>query len=360
MLSPSDAQAANTRQGPYWTRRQVWWLAAAVLVVAAAVVFVVVVVRRYEQPPAVALGLRPAGQIALPGDGSRFDYASLDSARGLLFIAHLGAGEVIEVDVNTQRVLRVIPGIAGAHGVLVVPERHRVYATATDANRMVILDEDTGSVLGSGPTGAYPDGLAYDPIHGTVWTTNETGGSETVLNADTGTVAGTVDLGGQVGNVVFDPATKAMVVDVQDANVLAVIDPVSLAVTRRVSLPGCDHDHGLTFDVEHRLAFVACDGNATLITVDLDTWVVIDTDRVGQDPDVIAFDPGTQRLYVACESGWLSILAERDRRLRVIGSDKLADGAHVVAIDSHTHRSYYPIPAGADGRPSLLVFDPAG
>ncbi|MEV3914782.1 hypothetical protein [Streptomyces canus] len=28
----------------------------------------------------------------LPGDGSRFDYESLDAGRGLLFIAHLGAG----------------------------------------------------------------------------------------------------------------------------------------------------------------------------------------------------------------------------------------------------------------------------
>ena len=31
--------------------------------------------------------------VPLPGDTSRFDYASLDTARHLLFIAHLGASE---------------------------------------------------------------------------------------------------------------------------------------------------------------------------------------------------------------------------------------------------------------------------
>jgi hypothetical protein len=49
----------------------------------------------------------------------------------------------------------------------------------------------------------------------------------------------------------------------------------------------------------------------------------------------------------------------RDGRLTVAGSDHLADGAHVVAVDSGTHRSYYPIPAGSDGRPALLEREPA-
>ena len=339
-------------RGRWWL-----WLVGALVVVVAAVVAVMVL--RGRQPRPVPLGLRAAGQVALPGDSSRFDYASLDSGRGLLFIAHLGTSEVVEVDVHAQRVVRAIGDLPGVHGVLVVPARHRVYATATDANQMVILDEDTGARIANGPTGAYPDGLAYDPVRGTVWTTNETGGSETVLDAVTATPRGTVELGGEAGNVAYDPPTGQMIVDVQGANVLAVIDPASLTVTRRVGLPGCDHDHGLALDPDRRLAFVACDGNAVLLTVDLNTWRVTGTDRVGQGPDMLAFDPGTRRLYVAAESGWLAILDEHDRHLVVTGSGHLADGAHVVALDPGTHRSYYPVPAGRDGRPVLLAFDPA-
>jgi DNA-binding beta-propeller fold protein YncE len=85
--------------------------------------------------------------------------------------------------------------VAGVHGVLVLPGKHRVYATATNANRMIILDEDTRTQLGSGPTGKYPDGLAYDPTRNEVWTTNESGGSETILDADTAAVRATVPLG---------------------------------------------------------------------------------------------------------------------------------------------------------------------
>jgi DNA-binding beta-propeller fold protein YncE len=311
---------------------------------------------RAPQPPAVALPLRQAATITLPGNGSRFDYASLDPDAGLLFIAHLGASQVIELDVHADRVVRVINGLSEVHGVLVVPELRRVYATATGQNQMVTLNEDTGAVLARTPTGDYPDGLAYDPAHQTIWTTNETGGTETVIDATTGAARGSVQLGGEAGNNAYDRATGSILVDVQSRNQLDAIDPATLTITRRLDLPGCDHDHGLTIDGADRLAFVACDGNARLLTVDLTTWRIIGTNPVGQDPDVLAYDSGAARLYVAAESGWVTVLDRHGKTLTVTGSAHLADGAHVVAVDPRTHRSYFPIPAGPEGQPALMVY----
>jgi YVTN family beta-propeller protein len=252
--------------------------------------------------------------------------------------------------------VRTIGNVSQVHGVLVVPALRRVYATATEDNQMVILDEDTGEVITKAPTGEYPDGLAYDSRRGAIWTTNETGGSETVIDAATGAVRGTVALGGDVGNVVYDATGDRIVVDVQGRNELAVIDPGTLAVIRRVPLPGCEHNHGLALAAD--VAFVACDGNAALLTVDLTSWEVIGTDPVGADPDVLAYDQKAQRLYVAAESGTVTILDLRDRKLAAVASGHLADGAHVVAVDPDTHHTYYPVPAGAIGHPALLEREP--
>jgi DNA-binding beta-propeller fold protein YncE len=335
-----------------------------VTVVVAGVVVVAVVVfvsggARSAQPTAQSLPLRPVTEIALPGDGSRFDYASLDPDRGLLFIAHLGASQVIEVDVRAHRVVRTIPDLPGVHGVLVVPARHRVYASATGANLMVTLDEDSGAVLNKAPTGDYPDGLAYDPRRGAIWTTNESGGSETVIDAATSMVRGTVDLGGDVGNVAYDPVTDQMLVAVQGRGDLAVIDPATLAVIRRVALPGCQGGHGLVLDPDGRVGFIGCEANATLLTLDLTTWRLTGTHPVGDTPDVLAYDRGAHRLYVAAEDGTVSVLDQRDRGAVLIASRHLADGAHVVALDPSTHHSFYPIPRGAGGGPALLESEPA-
>jgi len=330
------------------------------LSVLAVILTVVVLITRKTEPGSSPLPLRTVGEVALPGDGSRFDYASLDADRGLLFIAHLGASEVIEVDVRAHKVVRTIGNLPSVHGVLVVPALHRVYATATGSNQVVSLDEDTGAEFHRSPTGEFPDGLAYDPRRGAIWTTNLTGGSETVIDAGTGAPRGTVALGGEVGNVAYDPTADRMLVAAQGHNELVAIDPATLAVTHRTALPGCEQGHGMTLDAVNRLAFVACEGNAVLVTISLNSWQVSEPIRVGSDPDVLAYDPDVHRLYVAAESGTVTLLTLRDQQLAVMGSDHLADGAHVVAVDPGTHRSYYPVPAGAGGSPALLEREPTG
>jgi DNA-binding beta-propeller fold protein YncE len=300
--------------------------------------------------------LRVITRIRLPGSNSRFDYASLDPRRGLLFVAHLGASQMVEVNIRTGRVVRTIGGLPQVHGVLVVPALHRVYATATGANTVVRINEGTGRILGSTRTGAYPDGLAYDPANDTIWITNESGGSETVINAATGAPRGTVRLGGVVaGNVAYDPVSGHMLVDLQSQNQLAVVDPATRTVIRRVPLPGCNDDHGLALDSPARLAFVACDVNSVLLTVDMTTWRVMGSANVGVEPDVLAFDRHSGRLYVASESGQVTVFQQDGRQVHVIYSGYLGDDAHTVAVDPLTGRSYFPALKASGGHPAVLV-----
>ena len=82
---------------------QVWWWSPVRIAVVVAAMSMLVGACSERPRASSPLPLQPVGEVALPGDGSRFDYASLDSARGFLFIAHLGASEVIEVDVHATR-----------------------------------------------------------------------------------------------------------------------------------------------------------------------------------------------------------------------------------------------------------------
>ena len=141
-----------------------------------------------------------------------------------------------------------------------------------------------------------------------------------MIDADTGAVRATVPLGGEVGNVVYDTFLDQMVVAVQGRNDLAVIDPVSFTVTERIPTPGCDHPHGQALDVTDQVMFVGCEANATMVTVDLANRNVIDHHGVGETPDVLAYDPGANRVYVAAESGWVSIFDHDHGHLTVRGS----------------------------------------
>jgi DNA-binding beta-propeller fold protein YncE len=309
-------------------------------------------------PQDVPLPLRQVSETALTDGPVRFDYTALDAGRGRLFIAHMGAGELIDVDIHAHAVVRTLPDLPDVHGVIVVPDKHSVYATATGRNELVAIDEDSGQVIFRAATDTYPDGLAYDPIRRAVWTTNESAGTETVIDADTGAVRATVPLGGEVGNVVYASFLDQMVVAVQGRNDLAVIDPISLTVAERIPTPGCDHPHGEALDDTDQVMFVGCEANATMVTVDLANRNVIDHHVVGETPDVLAYDPGARRVYVAAESGWVSVFDHDHGHLTARGSAHLADGAHTLTLDPATHHTYFPIPKGANRSPVLWEFEP--
>jgi DNA-binding beta-propeller fold protein YncE len=231
-----------------------------------------------------------------------------------------------------------------------------VYATATDAQRALTIDSRTAKVLATAPAVGYPDGLAYDPVDKHVFITDESRGIETVLDWR-GRLVGTIPVGGQGGNVQYDAGSGHVLVAVQSRDDVAVIDPKTNRVINRVSLDSCSSDHGLYVDQERRLAFVACDQNAVLLTLDLRTMKVTGRASVGPAPDVLAFDPGLRRLYVSTESGYITVFAESARGLHKLGEDFLATEAHTVAVDPSTHLVYFPL-QGPNGKPHLLVMRP--
>jgi hypothetical protein len=109
-----------------------------------------------------------------------------------------------------------------------------------------------------------------------------------------------------------------------------------------------------------RRAFVACDGNATLVTLALPGLTELGRARVGDGPDVLAADPDRGLLYVAAESGVLTTVDLGAPAGRVTGRAHLADNAHVVEVDPDTGRAYFPLPDTGGGHPGLLITVPAG
>jgi DNA-binding beta-propeller fold protein YncE len=208
----------------------------------------------------------------------------------------------------------------------------------------------------SGPAVRF-DYTSFDPTTNRLFVSDESGGVETVLTTAGHRIA-TISLGGEAGNVQYDSSSRRVLADVQTLNEVAVIEPRTNRIVRRVHLANCVNDHSLLVDSPHRLAFIACDGNATLLTLDLRTMQVTGTFKVGSSPDVLAFDSGLRRLYVSSESGVVGVFAETANAVRMLGLAFFAPEAHSVAVDPATHLAYFPLQSGSAGRPQLLIMSP--
>jgi DNA-binding beta-propeller fold protein YncE len=288
----------------------------------------------------------------------RMDYETIDPVRRMLYVAYLGADEVIALDLATNKVFAHITNLSRVHGTLAIPELQRIYASVTGFDQVVAIDERSLKVIARMSGGNYPDGIAYDAEDRKIFVSDEHGGTETVIDVAKNKVVDTISLGGEVGNTQYDPVGRRIYSDVQTRDDVVAIDPKTDRIVARYPLPGCDHDHGLLLDVPHRLAFVACDNNAKLLVMDLSTWRELAAFRIGEDPDVLAFDQELGRLYVAAESGVVAVFKESGRTLQPLGRAFLASEAHTVAVDPKTHRVYFAL-ENVDGRPVIRVMAPS-
>ena len=300
--------------------------------------------------------LRTVADVPLPGPAVRFDYQSLDPTAGVLYIAHMNADHLVIFDIANRKVTANIGGFARVHGVWAVPELQRLFASVTGDHEVAVFDTKLlRTVARVGPIN-YPDGIAYAPAPNRVFVSDEHGNTDAVIDAQSNNLIKKIELGGGAGNTVYDPTSKRILVAVYEKNELVAIDPVKLEIIGRYPVPGVKEPHGISLDADNRLAFVAGAGNHTLGLVDLATMKTLGTYPVGDDPDVLAFDPGLRQLYVSAESGNVWVYREKGRSLEEVGHFYMPH-AHTVCVDAKTHLVYFPL-ENIDGRPLLRIMAP--
>jgi len=221
-------------------------------------------------------------------------------------------------------------------------------------DEIVAIDESTLAVRARMSGGIYPDGLAYAPTVHKLYVSDELGRTETVIDVRTRQRIATIALAGEPGNSQYDPVTQHIFVNVQTRSELVEIDPTTDRITTRMQLPGAQGNHGLLIEPTQRRAFVACEDNLhKLLIVDLETHKVTASFEVGDNPDVLAYDPALEHLYVAAESGILAVF-KASHAITPIGSGLIGPNLHVVAVDPATHKVFFPL-SNVGGQPVLRI-----
>jgi len=172
-------------------------------------------------------------------------------------------------------------------------------------------------------------------------------------------IVGTLHFDSETGMPQYDPVARKVYVNLQDQNIFAVIDPATDKVVGRYPVGKCKGNHGMTLDPEHHRAFLACEENNLMTVFDLDKHVPITFLPLADGPDVIKFDPGLGRIYVACYSGAISVFHQDDSdHYRKLEDFHVQHAVHSLAVDPETHRVYTP-EQEEDGKPvaRMVVYE---
>ncbi len=243
----------------------------------------------------------------LPGPGGkRFDYLTIDADDHYLISAHLAAGQTYVIDLRTNKVVATVTDTPGAEGVEYIPELKKFYTSNAGDNTIGDVTKDE--------------------------------------------VIKTLHFDSETGMPQYDPVARKVYVNLQDENIFAVIDPATDEVVGRYPVGRCKGNHGMTLDPAHHRAFLSCEGNSLMTVFDLDKQHPIAFLPMASGPDVIKFDPGLKRIYVACSGGAISVFQMDDPdHYRKLEDFTVQKKVHSLAIDPETHRVYAP-EQEADGK----------
>src|SRR5438477_542061 len=304
--------------------------------------------------------LKKVAEFDLPGPhGKRFDYLTIDEDDHYLISAHLAADQTYVIDLATNRVVATVTDTPGAEGVEYVPELKKFYTSNAHDNTIGVVDLKQMKVIKKLKTESKPDGSAYArPFH-KLYVSDERGKAEAVVDVTKDEIIKTLHFDSETGMPQYDPVAKKVYVNLQDQNIFAVIDPATDEVVGRYPVGRCKENHGMTLDPEHHRAFLSCEGNELMTVFDLDKNQPIAFLPMAGGPDVIEFDPGLKRIYVACSSGAISVFQMDDpNHYRKLEDFRVQKKVHSLAVDSETHRVYAP-EQEVDGKPTarMVVYE---
>jgi DNA-binding beta-propeller fold protein YncE len=280
----------------------------------------------------------------LPGPGGkRFDYLTVIPDRHLLLSTHLGAGRLYVIDTRTNTVITTIEDLPGIEAVAVAEDVDKAYTSNWGEHKVGVIDLKQMRILTKLPVENKPDGITYAAPFHKMYVSDERAKAEVVIDVTHDQIVKTIRFQSETGVPQYDPIAKRVLVNLQDQNQIAEIDPATDTVVGSFSVEPCRSNHGMAIDPEHRRAFLSCEDNDRMIVIDLTSHKVIASLPMGRGADVITFDAGLGRIYIACGAGVISIFQQDDPdHYRKLPDVPVATKVHSIAADPITHLVYTP------------------
>ena len=304
--------------------------------------------------------LKKVATIDLPGKaGKRFDYLTIDYKHNYLLSAHLGNDILYVIDTRTNKLVKTISNTPGVEGVEYVEELNKVYTSNWKDHTIGVIDMNTMTVVKKIPGIEKPDGSVYAPDYKKLYVSDERGKTLIVVDVNRDEVVKKISFKSETGMPQYDPVAKKIYLNLQDDNSFVIIDPKTDNIIATYAVDNCKGNHGMALDVTHNLVFLVCENNDVLTVFNIGTHKPVVNLKIALGGDVVKYDPGLKRIYVACYSGAISVIHEDDvTHFTRLGDFTVEKKVHSLAIDTMTHRVYAP-EQEEDGKPvsRMIVYD---
>jgi DNA-binding beta-propeller fold protein YncE len=305
------------------------------------------------------------------------DHMAIDLAHHRLFATPQRAKSVAVIDLRTDQVSRMIPGLGNPHGPYYSEALNRLFVSNGTPGDVKVFDGSNYALIGTISLAPGADGLVYDPHDRLIYVANGMGnvngkgthtGRASIAVIDPVRMKKVADIPittGGIEGLAVDPEKQLLYVSLPDAAGIGVVDLTKRELVATWSVP---HDsEPFSLAVFRGRLYAACrasvgstDVNGTLFVLDTTNGRSIAKLPIGGWVDGISVDPKRNRIYLSSGMGYIDTytIGTNDTYQREPRVDTALLGKTSL-YSSKLDRLYVAVPQVGDGPSRVMVFRPS-
>jgi hypothetical protein len=279
---------------------------------------------------------------ALPAVQGRLDHMDLDAAGDRLFLAALGADSVEVIDLKAGQRLARLRSLHEPQGITYMAAAQRLFVANGGGGVTVFRDGSTPSAKIERLDDA--DNMRFDRKAGHLYVGY--GHALAVIDPDTLRIVRRIELAGHPEAFELESRGNRIHVNVPSAGHIAVVDLSAGKVSAIWTLDGASGNFAMAMDESGRRLFVATRQPASMLVYDIDTGKRTASLPICGDADDLFFDERRRQLYAVCGEGMVEVIRQRDAdHYDVIERTRTSSGARTGLFTPERSTLYVAVPA---------------
>ena len=267
-----------------------------------------------------------------------WDYIEVGPVNDWIYLSH--GTQVNVLNKTTGDSVAVIENTTGVHGIAFDVANNKGFTSNGRLNSVTVFDMNTNKVLAQIPTGQNPDAIFFEPFSKKIITCNGRSKNLSIIDPVLNKVIDSVDVGGKPETAVSD-GTGKIFVNIEDKNEIVAIDAKTFKVLNHWSIAPADGPTGLCYDKQTKRLFAGCDKK--LVVMNATNGSIVDTLKIGDGCDGVAFDPGTKNIFTSNGEGTITVIHEDNAdKFTIVEDIATKRGARTITLDKASHLLYLP------------------
>lgn len=296
-------------------------------------------------------------KIPLGSVGGRIDHMAYDTLRQYLYVAELGSGSVGVVDLEQQRIVRIIGGLREPQGIGYVASTDTIYIASAGDGSVKMFQGADSKPLGTIALGEDADNVRVDDEAHRLFV-GYGSGALAVIDTASRTKVADIPLKAHPESFQLEPSGQHIFVNVPDAHEIAFVDRLSNKRVASWATGPLRANFPMAMDQVRERVLVVFRRPATVAAFTVRDGRAVATVETCGDADDVFFDAKRSRVYVSCGEGFIDVLASQGDTLISVGRIATARGARTAFYAPDIDRLMLAARATTAGPASIWVFRP--